>query len=473
MKRPTGLDSAQQLREVEVPDAENSNGEALVEIPMRRRADRAWLLWENRRFLWRFTLCGVVLATIVAFLLPKQFVSTTRLMPPEKELSGTSPVAMFASMAKGGSGGFGGAGLGQVASDLLGTKSQGALYIEVLRGRTIADALIQRFDLRKVYGVRYWEDARKSLEKCTEIVEDRKSGVITIKVRDRDPRRAAQITQAYVEELNRLVATVSTSAARRERIFIEQRLQTVKQDLEAAEHKFSEYASKNTAIDIPEQGKAMVEAAAVLQGQLIAARSELQGLSQIYTDNHVRVRSLRARVAELQRQLAKMGGDDGSLNSDDATPSLPPNSASNENDSSIYPSIRKLPLLGVAWADLYRQTKIAETVYGLLNAQYELAKIQEAKEVPSVQAFDAADIPEKKSGPPRLLIMVVAAMFSCAIAVTWILGTTTWKELELGDPRKEFIDHVVGDIRVSLLRKAARARQRWSPDVASESVMRK
>jgi uncharacterized protein involved in exopolysaccharide biosynthesis len=473
MKRPGGLDSPQQLREVEIADAENGNAEPLVEIRMRRRADRAWLLWENRRFLWRFTLCGVVLATIVAFLLPKQFVSTARLMPPEKELSGTSPLAMVASMAKGGSGGFGGSGLGQVASDLLGTKSQGALYIEVLRGRTIADALIQRFDLRKVYGVRYWEDARKSLEKRTEIVEDRKSGVIVIKVRDRDPRCAAQITQAYVEELNRLVATVSTSAARRERIFIEQRLQTVKQDLETAEHKFSEYASKNTAIDIPEQGKAMVEAAAVLQGQLIAAQSELQGLSQIYTDSNVRVRSLRARVAELQRQLAKMGGDDASLNSDNAPSSLPANSASNEYDSSIYPSIRKLPLLGVRWADLYRQTKITETVYGLLNAQYELAKIQEAKEIPSVQAFDPADIPEKKSGPPRLLIMVLAAMFSFGIAMAWILGTTAWKELEPGDPRKEFLEHVIGDVRVSLLRKAARARQRWNSDATGESVMRK
>ena len=118
--------------------------------------------------------------------------------------------------------------------------------------------------------------------------------------------------------------------------------------MEAAEKEFSQFASKNTAIDIKEQGKAMVDAAATLQGQLIAARSELEGLRQLYADGNVRVRSAQARVAELEDQLKKVGGKDESTSPGNAT-----------QGDSLYPSIRKLPLLGVTYADLYRKTKVA------------------------------------------------------------------------------------------------------------------
>src|ERR1700732_11692 len=152
------------------------------------------------------------------------------------------------------------------------------------------------------------EDARKDLEGHTTISVERKSQIIVISVTDRSPQRAAAMGQAYVEELNRLVAQLSTSSARRERIFLEGRLQAVNQDLEAAEKDFSQFASKNTAIDVKEQGKAMVEAAAMLQGQLIAAQSQYEGLREIYTDTNPRVRTLKARIDELQRQLEKMAG---------------------------------------------------------------------------------------------------------------------------------------------------------------------
>src|SRR5437762_6827455 len=130
----------------------------------------------------------------------------------------------------------------------------------------------------------------------------------------------------------------------------------------------------------------MVEAAAVLQGQLIAAQSELQGLEQIYTANNVRVRALKARVGEIQRQLEKFGGTDALLTQD--------NTASSQDE--IYPSIRKLPLLGVQWADLYRRMKIQETVYELLNQQYELTRIQEAKEIPTIRVIDPPERSEER-----------------------------------------------------------------------------
>src|SRR5207253_2187866 len=127
-----------------------------------------------------------------------------------------------------------------------------------------------------------------------------------------------------------------------------------------------QFSSKNAAIDIKEQGKAMVEGAAILQGQLIAAQSELEGLRQIYTDNNVRVRSVRARIDELKHQLEKMGGKGENPSADSRQEQDSP-----AQQDSLYPSIRKLPLLGVTYADLYRRTRVQEAVFESLTKEYE------------------------------------------------------------------------------------------------------
>ena len=391
------------------------------------------LLWERRKSLWKATVAGLVLASLIAFLIPKTYQSTTRLMPPEQQSAPGMAIAA-ALMGKGT------LGMGTLAGDLLGVKGSGPLFTEVLRSRTVEDRIIQKFDLRRVYRDRYWETARKDLAGNTEISEDRKSGVITVVVTDRDPRRAAAIAQAYVEELNRLVAEVSTSAARRERIFIEGRLKTVQQDLGTAARQFSEYASQNTAIDIKEQGIAMVEAAARLQGELIVAQSEAQGLEQIYSANNVRVRSVQARISELKRQLEKLGGDSSNTG------------LSTSNPQPQFPSIRNLPILGVRWAELYRETKIQETVYELLTQQYELAKIQEAKEIPTVKVFDVADVPERKSGPHRLLLMILGTLLAFSASTTWILGSAMWQRVSEQDPRKMILLKAVAPLQFQFLR---------------------
>src|ERR1700733_6739481 len=401
--------------EVEVPSPSNGNHGNLADVyagEAAPSADWLWLLWERRRLLARAGGGGLVISLLAAFLLPKRYGSSTRLMPPDGQSS--SGMAMLAAMA-----GKSGLGMGSLAGDLLGMRGSGALFVDILRGRTVEDRIVGRFDLRRVYGERYWVDARKRLDAYTEIAEDRKSQVITIRVTDRDPRRAAQIAQAYVEELDHLVAEVSTSSARRERIFIEDRLTSVKQELDRASREFSQFSSQNATLDISTQGKAMVEAAGRLQGELIASQSELEGLEQVYTASNVRVRSLRARVDELSKQLDKLGGNSIRLAPAIASPAgaLPEGEAS----ASAFPSIRQLPLLGVRWAELYRQTKIEETVYELLTQQYELAKIEEAKEIPAVKILDAADVPEKKSSPHRLTIMVLGMLLAFSGAALWII----------------------------------------------------
>jgi len=383
-----------------------------------------WLLWEYRRLLSRVAVCALLTSTLIAFLIPARYESTSQLMPPDSQ--STSGLASVVASMSGGAGGLGG-----IAGELLGLKSTSDTFVGILSSRTVQDKLIQQFDLKKLYWDRRMEDARKDLAKHTEISVDRKSQIISITVTDKSPQRAAAMVQAYVEELNRLVVELSTSSARRERIFLEGRLQAVSQDLEESEKDFSQFASKNEAIDIKEQGKAMVEAAATLQGHLIAAQSEYEGLKQIYTDSNVRVRSVRARIDELKHQLDKLGGKGESA----TTVSDPP-------DDSMYPSIRKLPLLGVEYADLYRRTKIQEAVLETLTKEYELAKVQEAKEISTVKVLDVANIPDKKSFPPRLLIICLGMTLAFAGAATWVFGNTMWHETDSRDPRKVFAQEV-------------------------------
>jgi capsule polysaccharide export protein KpsE/RkpR len=318
-----------------------------------------------------------------------------------------------------------GNGLGAVAGDLLGNNSTGALFLGVLRSRTLEDRLVQRFDLKKVYGVKLEEDARTQLSNVTGISQDHKSGIISLSVIDHTPDRAAALAQAYGEELGRLVAELSTSSAHRERVFLEERLQVVKRELDQAAAEFSQFASQNSAINIPEQGKAMVEAAAVLQGQMIAAESELKGLEEIYTSSNVRVRSVRARVLELRHQLDQLDGN----------PTLTPGTAGTASPHA-YPTIRELPLLGVTYADLLRRTRIQEAVYETLTQQYELAKVQEAKEIPSVKILDNASLPERKVFPPRLLIMAWCAVLGFAASAAIILGGARWRQLDALHPGK-------------------------------------
>jgi uncharacterized protein involved in exopolysaccharide biosynthesis len=393
------------------------------------------LLWEHRRWLSRVAAWALAISTVIAFLIPNQYESSVRIMPPDST-NNTGTMLLAALTGKGSS------ELGAMAGSILGMKNSGALYVDLFHSRSVQDRVVDRLNLQKVYWIRYKEDARKKLDSRTSVSEDRKSGVITLEVTDRSRQRARDIAQAYVEELNHLVSQVSTSSARRERIFIEQRLTSVQSDLEDAEKQFSAFASKNSALDIKEQTKAMVESAAILQGQLIAAQSELQSLEQIYTANNVRVRSLRARIDELQRQAQKLQGTDASLVSD-ATQS-----------DQMYPPIRKLPLLGVEWADLYRRMKIQETVYELLNRQYELARIQEAKEIPTINVIDPANIPETRSFPPRLLMIALGTLMCVVIASAGLLLLDTWSGISSADPRKMFAQEIYGKSALGLKRLA-------------------
>ena len=400
--------------------------------------DKWRVLWEKRAIVYRWALIGFVASTVIVFLIPVRFTTTTRLMPPDQ--AGQGLASMVAALGKASE-------LSSIGSELLGVKTSGDLFVGVLKSDTVQNALVNKFDLRKVYGEKRYEDARKKLEDRTDISTDRKSGILTLKVSDRDRNRAAQLGQEYVDELNRVMISLDTGAAHRERIFLENRLKDVEGQLESAEKDFSQFASKNAALDVKEQGRAMISAAGELEGELIAAETELQGLRQIYTNNNVRVRSLEARVAELKRQLQKMGGQPGGSTQSGGSPSDASNTSESTNNSDLVPPIRQLPILGVTWSDLYRRTKVEETVFEILTKQYEMARVEEAREIPSVKVLDPAEVPEKKSFPPRAVLIAVGTLLAIVGCAFWLIFRARWELVQADDPRKALANEIFTTVK--------------------------
>jgi len=387
----------------------------------------ASVLWDHRRFLLRVSGISLLLGLVIAFTLPKQYKSTASIMPPSNSSANTAMLAALAGRALGGM-----SGIGSLAGSLLGGNNSTALFVELLRSGTVAGHLIDRFDLQHVYHTRYRVDAAKSLAHRTNIVDDKKSGVITITVEDTDPRRARDLAQGYLEELNLLVNRTSTSSAHQERVFIEKRLTKVKADLEQAQQEMSEFSSTHDTIDIKEQTRALVDAASRLQAQMIIEQSSLDSLRQIYGDGNVRIRAAQARIGVLQGQIAKMSGSSAPLPANQAETASGDSGTSGE----LSPPLRQLPRLAVPYADLYREVQVQQTVFELLTQQYELARIQEAKDVPVISVIDSPGIPEKKSFPPRLGLALVLAFSSTTIAAALLLFHHGWMRVSPTDPRK-------------------------------------
>jgi capsule polysaccharide export protein KpsE/RkpR len=403
-------------------------------------ADRLHLLWLHRRMLRRVTATAFFLSLGIAFILPKQYASSTSIMPPEPQGSGAMMLAALASR----SGGGGLSSLGGLAGGLLGEHNSTALFIDLLRSGTVTGHLVSRFDLMHVYHKRYSSDAGKRLASATTVTDDKKSGVITIKVQDRDPVRARDLAQGYLDELNRIVTQTSTSAGHQERVFIEQRLQGVKDDLEHAQLELSAFSSKTNTIDIKEQTRAMVDSGARLQAEMLVEQSGLQSLRQIYGDGNIRVRQTEARIASLQGDLSKMTGSDAPLNASNRE------SPSADDKDELYPPLRQLPRLAVPYADLYRRVRVQETVFELLTQQYEMARLEEARDVPVVRVIDMPGVPEKKTSPHRLLLTLLLTFLSFSTAAFLVLAREHWQHVPEDDARRRLFTEVVGALPLSM-----------------------
>ena len=358
-------------------------------------------LFRNWPFVVKAVLIGTLATIGLSLLIPNEYTANVQLMPPDPQtFNSSSALSALRGSNIGVSLGTGG---------FMSQRTPGETAIAVLSSNRVLDDIINRYDLKKVYKQHLYYDARKTLLKYSKFTEDKKSGIISISVTDRNRNRAQEIAQSYVQELNTLVNSLSTSSARRERIFLEDRLKSIKGDLDANARELSQFSSRNNTIDIQKQGEATVEAAGKLQGELISAQSDLSALSSVYAGSNVRVQATKARINELQKQLRRIAG-----NPHEADGTRP-------QSGEIMPSIRELPLLGVTYYDLYRQVTTQEDLYQTLSKQYELAKVREAEEIPPIVVLDPADLPERKSYPHRSLIVLAGAALSFLVSCLWIV----------------------------------------------------
>ena len=193
--------------------------------------ERAGIGWAERRAILKAALCGLIVSSVIAFVIPKQYESTARIMPPEQGMNPALIAALAGRMLPG--------NLGALAGSFLGMRSSSSVFAELLQSRSVRERLADRYELQRVYRKRYRQDTIKKLGRRTDVTEDRKTGVVTLVVTDTDRNRARDMAQTYLDELNALVARVNTSAAGRERRFIEQRLVSVKADLDDAQRQLS------------------------------------------------------------------------------------------------------------------------------------------------------------------------------------------------------------------------------------------
>lgn len=332
-----------------------------------------------------FTLAVTILATLIVFIVPKMYTATATILPPQQNQSMV------------------GALLGQVAVgeqlDLrdLGLKNPSDVFVAMLKSRTIEDALVNRFDLRKVYNVKRYQDARKILEKRSEI-DPEKEGLISIAVSDHDPKRAADIANAWVEELRSLNQSLALTEAAQRRVFFEQKLAKERDDLATAEIALKQIEQRTGLIQPDAQTRALIGAVAEVRAQIAAKEVQLQSLRTYATLNNPDLKRVQTELAELQAQyarLARMGG-----------------AAPESTEGNVEVPTGKVTQATLEYLRVARDLKYHEALYDFLARQLEAARIDEAKNAVVVQVVDRAVEPERKSSPRRLLIVAITAALS-------------------------------------------------------------
>jgi tyrosine-protein kinase Etk/Wzc len=343
---------------------------------------------------WRLivkTMLGMALVgSITALLLPTRYTASTSLLPPQQGSSaGASLMAQLGSLGS----------VASLAGGSLGLKNPNDLQVAMLRSRTVEDAMVDRFHLRELYHKKYQSDARKKFEKYVDIDSGSKDGLIRLSITDRDPKRAADMANGYVEEFKRLSATLAFTEASQRRLFFEQQLGQAKDNLAKAEEDLKATGLKTGLIQLDSQTRATIELVAELRGQIAAKEAEISAMRSFATAENPDLRMAEQQLAGLRSQEERMGA------SESATNALLPKGSMQEAGLQY---IRKL-----------REVKYYETIFELLARQYEMAKVDEARQGATVQIVDRAVVPDRRSSPQRTLIVLGTAILGLLLGVVW------------------------------------------------------
>ena len=359
--------------------AEYEDGEEEISL-----LDLAIVLAKHKKMVLGFPLVVAILAVIYALLLPSIYTATTKILPPQQGQSAAS--AMMAQLGS----------IAGLAGGAAGIKNPADLYVGMLKSRTIADNLIKRFDLNAVFESKYQSNTRKAIEAKTAITAG-KDGIITIEFDDKDPKRAADIANAYVEELFNLNKTLAVTEAAQRRLFFEKQLEQTRDNLVKAEVSAREAMSQGGLIKVDDQGRTLVETTARLRAQATVKEVQIGAMRSFATEQNPQMLAAQQELQVLKNELAKIEG-----------------TANSKKDSVSNDASEGMKNLG-----LLRDVKYYETVYELMAKQFEMAKIDEAKDPSLIQIVDKAVVPDRKSKPKRSLIVLLSALAAGFAAVLW------------------------------------------------------
>ena len=358
------------------------------------------VLLRRRRLIFAMTFGLALVALIVALILPFRYTAVTSILPPQQNSS--TGAALMAQLGSLGS-------VASLASGSLGLKNPNDLQVAMLKSRTVEDAMVNRFHLMSLYHAKRMSDARKMLEKAVDIDDGAKTGLISISVTDRDPRRAEEMANGYVEEFKKLSATLAVTEASQRRLFFEQQLGQSKDQLANAEEDLKKTEQETGLIQVDSQARAVIESVAQLRAQIVAKEVEIKGLRSFAAGENPELQTAEQELAALQSQQAKMGAGDGS-------------------NSLLIPK-GNMQAVSLEYVRKLRDVKYYETIFDLMARQYEIAKVDEAREGTVVQVVDRAVIPDGKSSPKRVLIVVGATALGLFLGIAWALTNEGYARL--------------------------------------------
>jgi uncharacterized protein involved in exopolysaccharide biosynthesis len=366
------------------------------------------VLGERKGTIFRVTLAFAIIAIVVSLFLPKRYTAMVTLLPPQQNSSSMSAALMSQLSTLGGMG-----GVAALAGNSLGLKNPNEMYVGMLKSRTVEDAMVQNFGLMNEYRSKYPSDARKAFEKHATVNGNGKDGLIHISVEDRDPNRAAQLANGYVDQYRKLSAHLAITEASQRRLFFEQQLEQAKNNLADAEESLKRTEQTTGVIELTGQARALIQSAMALRAQIAAKEVQIQGMQSFATGQNAQLVQARQELDALRMQLAKLAG------AEDAS-----------SDELIVPK-GKVTGAGLEYVRKLRDVKYYETIFEILAKQFEIAKLDEAKEGALIQVVDQAIPPDRRSFPKRALIVIgatVLGLFFGALLALFQAGVERMKE---------------------------------------------
>ena len=378
---------------------ESSSAQPLADLPVEPSDEISLLdllivLAERKALIFKITVIFAVVAVIVSLLLPVRYTATVILLPPQQSASmGTALASQLGSMG----------GVAALAGGSLGLKNPNDMFVGMLKSRTVEDAMVEHFELMREYHKRYPSDARKEFEERASVDGSGKDGLIHISVEDRDPRRAADLANGYVDQYRSLSHHLAISEASQRRLFFEQELEQAKNNLANAEDALKETEQKTGLIQLDSQARALIESAATLRAQITVREAEVQGMQSYATGENAQLVQAERELASLRGQMAKMGG------------------SAQSNGAELLVPKGSVPAAGLEYARKVRDVKYYDTIFDLLAHQFEMAKLDEAKEGALIQVVDPAIPPDRKSFPKRSLILILGVFVGLAVGIVYAL----------------------------------------------------